>query len=868
MNEQVIRVLLIDDDEDDFVITRELFSLIKEGRYLLDWAPSYEDGLKLAKRREHDVCLVDFSLGAFNGVDLIREAREARVTTPMILLTGSGSYQMDLDAMHAGATDYLIKNETSPSRIERTVRYAVQLNIERSRTEAELVSFAEEQAALTEIGRIALVGGEIKDLFAEVTGIVARTLGVEYSKLTELTQLGDSLVLRGGVGWQDNHTLDETRVSPGRESQAGFTLLGNQTVVVEDLSNETRFRDKLLVEHGIRSGISVVIHGPNSPFGVLGAHTTSLRKFSDHDINFIVTVANIMAEAIARRHAEDELRTSEARFRRVIESNVFGIFFSDPSGEISFANDAFLEMVGYDRSDLMAGRVDWAVMSPPEYADADATAMVQIISQGACETCEKEFLRKDGSRVAILISVATFEGTEQGGVAFVLDISDRKRAEESLQQSQAWLDAIFDASRDGIVVEENDHVVYANKALANLYGYGSQEEMIGKHVSAFRTPDENQRLLDFARQRIAGEDAPTVYEFKGIRKDSSLFDAEVSVSSFQSDGKTFIVSTLRDITKRSLAESALRESDEKFHQLADNITDAFWIRSSDMRELHYVSPAFERIWGRSVESLYANPHLWSAFIVPEDRDRVRAAFAELKNGLPILDVEYRIVRPEGEIRWVRVRGFPVRDDANRIIRHTGIVTDITERKQTQDALRNSMEEFRILTEAMPQMVWITRADGWNIYFSQQWTDYTGLTLEESFGRGWNKPFHPEDQQRARDAWELAATTGGIYSIECRLRRADGVYRWWLVRGVPFRGADGSIVKWFGTCTDIHDLKLAEQEVLRANESLRESEERYRELVENAIDIIYTLDRDGNYTSVWIKNSLANALRQAPGGMLG
>ena len=107
----------------------------------------------------------------------------------------------------------------------------------------------------------------------------------------------------------------------------------------------------------------------------------------------------------------------------------------------------------------------------------------------------------------------------------------------------------------------------------------------------------------------------------------------------------------------------MRESNEKFQLLADNITDAFWIRSPDMREVHYVSPAFERIWGRSVESLYANPHQWADFILPEDRERVLAAFAALTGDAPSLDIEYRIVRPDGEIRWVRVRGFQVRDAA-------------------------------------------------------------------------------------------------------------------------------------------------------------------------------------------------------------
>ncbi len=139
--------------------------------------------------------------------------------------------------------------------------------------------------------------------------------------------------------------------------------------------------------------------------------------------------------------------------------------------------------------------------------------------------------------------------------------------------------------------------------------------------------------------------------------------------------------------------------------------------------------------------------------------------------------------------------------------------------KAQEALQASLGEFRSLAEAMPQIVWITRPDGANVYFNRQWTDYTGLALEESLGAGWNSPFHPDDRQKAWDAWQRATTTIGTYSVESRLRRADGVYRWWLVRGVPLRDASGAVLKWFGTCTDIHDLKLADLEIVRMNRAL-------------------------------------------------
>ena len=137
-----------------------------------------------------------------------------------------------------------------------------------------------------------------------------------------------------------------------------------------------------------------------------------------------------------------------------------------------------------------------------------------------------------------------------------------------------------------------------------------------------------------------------------------------------------------------------------------------------------------------------------------------------------------------------------------------------DRRLAAFALKDAEAEFRTLTEAMPQIVWVMRPDGSNIYFNRHWADYTGLTPEESVGHGWIKSFHPEDQPRAWEAWQKAMAKIGTYSIEVRLRRADETYRWWLIRGVPQQDIQGNILKWIGTCTDIHDLKAAEAEFER------------------------------------------------------
>ncbi len=201
----------------------------------------------------------------------------------------------------------------------------------------------------------------------------------------------------------------------------------------------------------------------------------------------------------------------------------------------------------------------------------------------------------------------------------------------------------------------------------------------------------------------------------------------------------------------------------------------------------------------------------------------------------LMDYEVELKRKDGTPFWAMLSVNSVDYGGNQAIMAS--VYDITDRKHMEDALRKardelelrvqertqalrqqtealstSEKEFRMLAEAMPQIVWITRADGWNIYFNQQWVDYTGLTLEESYGHGWNKPFHPDDRQRAWDAWQNAVTNNGTYSLECRLRAVDGTYRWWLVRGVPVLNEKGETTKWFGTCTDIEEFKRVEEQL--------------------------------------------------------
>ena len=148
--------------------------------------------------------------------------------------------------------------------------------------------------------------------------------------------------------------------------------------------------------------------------------------------------------------------------------------------------------------------------------------------------------------------------------------------------------------------------------------------------------------------------------------------------------------------------------------------------------------------------------------------------------------------------------------------------------------------FRLLAESLPEIVWISRADGCNVYHNQRWGDYTGLTFEQGCGNDWLTPYHPDDRQRAWTAWQAAITHESPYALECRIRRADGAYRWWLIRAQPLHNAQGTIDRWFGICTDVHDLKQAGEAVLANSAELSAA-------LANMNEAVLISGTDGRYT---------------------
>ena len=408
----------------------------------------------------------------------------------------------------------------------------------------------------------------------------------------------------------------------------------------------------------------------------------------------------------AVRQAGEALRTSEERFRLLAKATNDAIWDWDLVTNALWWNEGFETLFGYRREEVDPTVKSWTDYIHPDDLTRVTDGIHHVIEHGGEGwTDEYRFRCQDGSYAYVLDRGHIIrDGDGQGGPDDRRhDRPDRrKRAEEALRESEERFSGAFEHAPIGVaLVSPDGRWLKVNRALCDLVGY-SEAELLARTFQDITHPEDLEVDLENVRRMIAGDIRSYQMEKRYVHARGHLVTVLLNVSLVR-DGQgqpRYFISQIQDITERKQTENALRESNEKFHLLADNITDAFWIRSPDMREVHYISPAFERIWGRSAESLYANPQQWADFILPEDRERVLGVFAALTGDAPSLDIEYRIVRPDGEIRWVRARGFQVRDAADKLIRLTGIVTDITERQRAAEALRTSLEEISRTNQAL------------------------------------------------------------------------------------------------------------------------------------------------------------------------
>jgi len=269
--------------------------------------------------------------------------------------------------------------------------------------------------------------------------------------------------------------------------------------------------------------------------------------------------------------------------------------------------------------------------------------------------------------------------------------------------------------------------------------------------------------------------------------------------------------------ERKISEKALRETEEFSRRVLASTSDCIKVLDLDFH-LKYMSPVAMQLMEVDDFGRCENAD-WRTFWQEADRPLVMAAIDQALAGRA---GTFHAFCPtmKGTPKWWDVIVTPIKDAEGRVVKLLSSSRDVTDRKKSELQQRQSIERFRTVADAMPQMVWTARPDGFVDYYNQQWLDYTGLTLEETQGWGWKQTQHPQDVQSTIDKWEISIATGEVFENEMRFLRAiDKSWRWHFTRAVPVRDENGKPIQWIGTCTDIDDRKAAEEELRAAREEL-------------------------------------------------
>jgi PAS domain S-box-containing protein len=389
----------------------------------------------------------------------------------------------------------------------------------------------------------------------------------------------------------------------------------------------------------------------------------------------------------------------------------------------------------------------------------------------------------------------------------------RRRAERALRLSEERHQLNFEAALDGIImIDRQGHITSWNNHAEKMFGWPRAEAM-GRELAALVIPERNREAHRHGLQRYVQTGMARVLnkriEMTALHRDGQEFPVELAITPIGFGEELVFSAFIRDITGRARAEAALRESELRFRTTANAAPVLIWMSGPDKRCTWFNERWLEFV-GRAIEQELGDG--WCDNLHPADFDRVLDTYHAAFDARRSYEMEYRLQRNDGAWRWLLERGTPNIGPNGTFEGYIGTCIDITEHRETVEALRESRARFKTLAESLPQMIWTCTRDGYTDYLSRQWLDYTGRSEAQQLGKGWLEQVHPDDRAKVETQWSLVMGTGDVFDMSYRIRRLDGVYRWFKTRAVPLRDPAGRILKWFGSNTDIEDFVNASDKV--------------------------------------------------------
>jgi PAS domain S-box-containing protein len=642
----------------------------------------------------------------------------------------------------------------------------------------------------------------------------------DFGSLSLVVPATERLAVCASAGF-DHATIERfsTVLSDPSASACGKAALTQERAVICDIELESQSSDfrSFAESVGIQSLHSTpILTRAGEAIGVLSVYFNTSRLPTEWEMQLADLCARHAAEAIEAAKAQHAIRESEERLRLATQTGKVGIWDWDiVANHVSWTDSLYL-IHGVKPDEFTSTVEGFSALVHPEDRDFVAQAIQRALDFNEPYELEFRAVRPDGDVIWLFTNATILraQGRPVRMLGATMDITAMKRAQLAARESQerfvrfmqhlpglAW---IKDAGGKYVFANEAAHKAFQTTP-AKLYGKSDLEVFPQETARRYRENDQAALASETGYQTVETLE----------HKDGTLHYSLVHKFPIPgADGAATLIGGMAiDITDRKQAEESLRASEERFRTLADHAPVGIFQTGPDGKTV-FVNKSWCAMTGLSPSEAQGDG--WTNALHPEDRRRVTAGWnLAVRKGIAS-EAEFRFVRHDGTVTWMQGNAVPLRSVDGELIGYIGTVADVTQRKASEIALRESEERFRHMADHAPVMIWVTEADGQCTFLGKTWYDFTGRTPETSLGFGWIEAVHPDDREAAKQAFLDANERHVVFGLEYRLRDKHGQYHWVIDAGMPRTGDDGQFLGFIGSVIDITDRKKYEEELREAD----------------------------------------------------